>query len=173
MGSPRLAALNVLMTTHGVLFWLTLLGCVGCGLVGGVFFAFSTFVMASLTRLPSAQGIAAMQSINVVVLRPAFMIAMFGTAAACVALAVWSITRWHQPDAAYSLAASVLYLVGSVVVTAVFHEPRNKALNRMPPDTAEAAVRWRTYASAWTAGNHVRTLTCLSASALFAIALAV
>ncbi len=35
-----------------------------CGLVAGVFFAFSTFVMSGLARLPPADGIRAMQSIN-------------------------------------------------------------------------------------------------------------
>jgi uncharacterized membrane protein len=32
---------------------------VGAGLVGGVFFAFSTFVMKALSQLPAEQGIAA------------------------------------------------------------------------------------------------------------------
>jgi len=40
----------------------------GSALVGGIFFAFSSFVMKALARVPSAEGIAAMQSINVVVL---------------------------------------------------------------------------------------------------------
>ena len=44
---------------------LTLVTALGCGLNAGVFFAFSGFVMNGLRRLPAAQGIAAMQSINV------------------------------------------------------------------------------------------------------------
>ncbi len=39
----------------------------GSALVGGVFFAFSSFVMKALARVPSPEGIAAMQSINVVI----------------------------------------------------------------------------------------------------------
>ncbi len=39
-------------------------------LVGGVFFAFSSFIMKALARVPSAEGIAAMQSINVIVINP-------------------------------------------------------------------------------------------------------
>jgi uncharacterized membrane protein len=42
----------------------------GCGLIAGVFFAFSTFVMKALGSLLPAQGIAAMQSINLAVLNP-------------------------------------------------------------------------------------------------------
>ncbi len=52
----------------------------GSALVGGVFFAFSSFVMNALARVPSAEGIAAMQSINVVVINPAFLGAFMGTA---------------------------------------------------------------------------------------------
>lgn len=55
----------------------------GCGVAGGAFFAFSTFIMRALARLPAPQGIAAMQSINVVVITPLFMMALFGTGAAC------------------------------------------------------------------------------------------
>jgi uncharacterized membrane protein len=68
--------------TDGFLFGLTLFAALGCGLVAGVFFAFSTFVMKALARLPAPQGIAAMQSINVIVINPWFMTAFLGTAAA-------------------------------------------------------------------------------------------
>jgi uncharacterized membrane protein len=53
-----------------LLFALTLVAALGCGLMAGVFFAFSAFVMKALARLPLAQGIAAMQSINVAVINP-------------------------------------------------------------------------------------------------------
>ena len=36
---------------------------VGSALIAGVFFAFSTFVITALSRLPAEQGVAAMQSI--------------------------------------------------------------------------------------------------------------
>jgi len=45
-----------------LLFIVTLLAALGCGLIAGVFFAFSTFVMKALARLPTSHGIAAMQS---------------------------------------------------------------------------------------------------------------
>ena len=64
------------------LFALTLVTALGCGLNAGVFFAFSTFVMAGLRRLPAPQAIAAMQSINVTRRTPAFMTALLGTGAA-------------------------------------------------------------------------------------------
>ena len=59
---------------------LPLLVCLGAGTIGGVFFGFSTFVMKALAQLSEAQGIAAMQRINVVVLNPLFLGVFVGTA---------------------------------------------------------------------------------------------
>ena len=67
---------------------LTFLTALGCGLIAGVFFAFSTFVIKALGRLPPHEGIAAMQSINVVVLNPLFLAVFVGTAIACVLLVI-------------------------------------------------------------------------------------
>lgn len=49
----------------GWLFSLTLVAALGSGVVAGVFFAFSTFVMKALGHLSPPIGMAAMQSINV------------------------------------------------------------------------------------------------------------
>src|SRR5688572_13860507 len=86
---------------------LTLVAALGCGLIAGVFFAFSSFVMAALHRLPPAQGIAAMQSINRVVINPLFLGTFLGTAAACAALAARSLLAWDRPGAGYVLAGSL------------------------------------------------------------------
>src|SRR6476620_3456710 len=72
---------------------LTFIAALGSGLVPGIFFAFSNFVMKALARLPPAQGIAAMQSMNVIVLNRWF----FGTAACCLALAITTFVRWQRP----------------------------------------------------------------------------
>ncbi len=93
---------------------LTLVTVLGCGLSAGVFFAFSGFVMKALARLPAAHGIAAMQAINVAAVSVAFMLALFGTAAACVALGGWALAEWGQPFAPYLLAGSALYLAGVI-----------------------------------------------------------
>jgi uncharacterized membrane protein len=45
-----------------------MIALLGAAMIAGVFFAFSSFVMPALARLPAAGGISAMQSINVVVL---------------------------------------------------------------------------------------------------------
>ena len=71
---------------------LTGIAATGSATVGGVFYAFSTFVMPGLRALPPAEGAAAMQKINVAAVRPGLMIALFGTAAVCVAVGVGAAT---------------------------------------------------------------------------------
>ena len=156
--------------SRGVVFGLTLFSALGCGVIAGVFYAFSTFVMKALGRLPPAHGIAAMQSINVVVLNPWFLTPFVGTAAGCLALLIMALLRWHDPRAAYWLAGSVLYLAGTFVETGVVHVPRNDALAAAALEDPEAAKLWASYLSSWTAWNHVRTLAALGAAAAFTVA---
>lgn len=143
----------------------------GCGLIGGVFFAFSAFVMSGLSRLPPPQGVAAMQSVNVTAVTPVFMTALFGTALACLGLGVSAALRWQQPGAAYLLAGSVLYLTGTILVTVAFNVPLNDALAAADPNSASGADLWARYLTTWTAWNHVRTVTSLAAAASFTLAL--
>ena len=154
-----------------LIFPLTLFSALGCGLIAGVFFAFSTFVMKALARIPPAQGIAAMQSINVVVINPWFMVAFLGTAVGCLVLAVSSLFAWHKPGAIYMFAGSLLYLAGTILVTMVCNVPRNDALAAVDPVSADGASLWAGYVSSWTAWNHVRTAAALAAAASFTVAL--
>lgn len=151
---------------------LTLLSALGSGLIAGVFFAFSAFVMKALARLPAPQGIAAMQSINVVVISPLFMTALLGTAAACVILAISALVSWHRSGSAWLLAGSLLYLGGAIVVTRVFNIPRNDALAAAAATSTEGAVLWTRFSNTWTVWNHVRTLMALLAATCFTIRLA-
>lgn len=159
------------MTNHFTLFGLKLFAAIGCGLVAGVFFAFSTFVMPALARLHPAQGIAAMQSINITAINPLFMFAIFGTAAICCFLSIASCFKWHSPDTAYLLISSLLYLVGAVGVTIAFNVPLNDALAATKPDSSEGATLWTKYLSQWTAWNHIRTIAALVSATLFSISL--
>jgi len=155
----------------GLLVPLTLLAALGSGLVGGVFFGFSGFVMRALARLRPAQGIAAMQSINVVAVTPPLMIALFGSALACVALVVSSLFKWREPVAMLRLVSGGLFLVGTVLVTLVRNVPMNDALAAVDPDSADGAAQWVRYVPEWTAWNTVRTVAALAASAALTVAL--
>jgi uncharacterized membrane protein len=155
----------------GWLFILTLVTALGCGLVAGFFFAYSASVMQALARLPAAQGIAAMQSINVVVINPVFMGALFGTALACVVLVVAAFLEWGEAYAVYLLVGGVVYLVGVILLTMAYHVPRNNALAAADPNSPDAERLWSRYLKEWTAANHVRTVAPLAAATLLTIAL--
>lgn len=148
---------------------LTLVAAVGAALAGGVFLAFSTFVMDGLGRLPDRQGLAAMQRVNEAAPTPVFMVVLFGTALTCVGLAVSAVRRLGEPAALWQLVGCGLYLV-MIVVTVAYHVPRNNALALLDPAAAGSGERWRAYLSSWTAWNHVRTLTSAAGAAALAVA---
>lgn len=158
------------MVDHAILV-LTFIVAIGCGLVGGIFFAFSSFVMAALGRLPPHDGIAAMNSINVTVINPMFFLAFFGTGLLCLLLAAGSYVWWDQTSGKLILAAAVIYLAGCIGVTMAFNVPLNNALAAVPPGTPEATALWSLYLDKWTAWNTVRTVAPLVSAALFMAAL--
>ena len=149
---------------------LAFVGAVGSGLIAGVFFAFSAFVMKALARLPAAEGVAAMQSINVAVLNPLFLGAFAGTAAAGAVAVVASLTRWREPASLWLLLGGLLYVVGTFGVTAAFNVPLNESLARVSRGGGGLESRWGDYVRRWTAWNHVRTAAALAAAAAFALA---
>ncbi|HEY9645604.1 MAG TPA: anthrone oxygenase family protein [Chroococcidiopsis sp.] len=152
-------------------FPLKVFSILGCGLMAGVFFAFSSFVMGALALQPSAQGMTTMQAINITVINPSFMSAFIGTAIACLGLAIATLLRWHTPGAAYLLAGCLLYLIGAFGVTIAFNVPLNDALAIAKPTSEAGAALWSRYLVDWTAWNHVRTAAALAATALLSLAL--
>jgi uncharacterized membrane protein len=144
---------------------LSIVTALGAGVVAGVFFAFSNFAMAGLARIPPAEGIRAMQQINITVINPGFMTALFGTGLTCLAVIAVTLSDWDASHGWYLLAAALVYVVGSVGVTMAFNVPRNTVLARQEPTSAEAARVWERYLVEWTAWNSVRTAASLATTA--------
>lgn len=145
--------------------WTTLLilAAVGSGLIGGLFFIFSNTVMRAFDRLPAAGAIAAMNSINRVILNSLFFLAFFGTALLCVVLLVG---RLNSP---LVVAGALLYLVGSIGVTMACNVPLNERLEAVSPSANDLETQWHAYRGPWTRWNHVRTVACLLATVAFVI----
>ncbi|TPL78661.1 DUF1772 domain-containing protein [Mesorhizobium sp. B2-3-13] len=146
---------------------LTFIAALGAGVVGGVFFAFSNFVMPAFARLPAAGGIAAMNSINVTVITPMFMTALFGTGLVCIVLIAGALIGWNQPGSFWLLAGALIYLVGNPIVTMVFNVPLNDALAAVDPASSNGAAVWTSFLRNWVMWNHVRTVTAIVAMASF------
>lgn len=151
------------------LLLLVFVAALGSATAGGIFYGFSSFVMKALGRIAPEQGVAAMSSINVVVINPSFMLVFIGTTLVCLALAAGSILWWGEPSGKLVLAAALLYLAGSFGLTMLLHQPMNLKLAAMQP--AQALAFWPQYVATWTRWNHVRTAAPLLATALFIAAL--
>ena len=76
----------------------------GSDLIGGFFFAFSGFIMKALAHVPSTEGIAAMQSINMMGLDRWFPGAFIGTVAILIPLKGYVEVKKHHKDAGSSAA---------------------------------------------------------------------
>jgi uncharacterized membrane protein len=156
---------------RALLVALTSLSALGSALVAGIFFAFSTFVMEALSRLAPAQGIAAMQSINIVVVKSWFMAPFMGTVVTAAILALTAILLRDDPRAVWWLAGAALYVVGTFAVTIAGNVPLNDALAAVQPESSEGASVWTRYLKDWLWWNHVRTAASLAAAACFVLAL--
>jgi uncharacterized membrane protein len=150
-------------TVNNLLFIVTLLTALGCGLIAGTFFAFSSFVMSALARIPAPEGIRAMQSINIVVINPVFLGIFLGTAVLCAVLAIISLLNWSTPGSLWIFAGCLLYFFGTFVVTMAFNVPLNNALAVVDPASVEGTRIWENYLNVWTVWNTVRTLGALAA----------
>ncbi|ANL32623.1 DUF1772 domain-containing protein [Rhizobium phaseoli] len=143
----------------------------GSGLIAGIFFAFSTFIMTAFSRIPAEQGIAAMNSINVTIVRSPFMALFVPTAILCLVIAVLAVINWRGGVSALMLAGAAFYVVASFLSTIIFNVPMNDALEKVSGNGPEAVALWSTYLKDWTWWNHVRTVASLLASVAFVRAL--
>jgi len=156
--------------SSGAVRALTIACIAGAGLVAGVYFLFSNFVMRGLRSLPAPAGMAAMQSMNKAAPNPLFVLALVGTGIACAVLGVVAATSWSAPGAPWALVGSALY-VASLLVTMTYHVPRNNAFDLVDPSSPDAAGRWARYLSEWLPWNHARASAALASVVVLAISL--
>ena len=150
---------------------LTIYTAVGSGAAGGVYFAFSTFIMKALNRLPAGQSIDAMKAINKDAPgSPLFMLLLFVTAVTALILGIRALIRTGEPGGVLLVVGGALYLV-SLMVTMAYHVPHNDALMKVDSSAPSAAETWKSFIAGWNPWNHVRTVTALAAAASFTLAL--
>ncbi len=152
--------------TATLLTALTWFCALGCALIGGLYFAFSAFIMTALDRTGPEAGRAAMNSINAVILRSLFMPFFFGTTIGSLVLAIAGVIEMNW----LLIAGGTVYVVGMFIVTMARNVPLNNELMRA--EGHAGADAWRRYLAEWTRWNHVRTLSSLAAAALFIAVLA-
>lgn len=143
----------------------------GSATIGGVFFAFSSFVMTALARVPPPEGIAAMQSINVVVINRSFLGAFMGTAVLSIGMSVIALNSWGTVSAYLFLMGAGFYVIGTFLVTIFGNVPLNKQLAAISATDPDANYVWERYVNRWTMLNTVRTAAAMMAALMYALGL--
>ena len=134
--------------------------------LGGVFLAFSDFIMRALALSGAPAGITVMQSINREVFRWVFMALFLGMVPVSLLLAGHGLLVQGGAAGLIGLAG-VVYLLGVFGVTAAGNVPLNEALAGMDAASPEAQAMWQArYLPRWTLLNSLRTGACFLAAAL-------
>ena len=148
-------------------FFLIQFAILAYALVGGVFLAFSDFIMRSLALTGGYGGVEAMQTINREVFRWVFMALFLGMAAVSIVVAGYGIFGLSGPAGTLIMLAGLVYLIGCFGVTVFFNVPMNEALAGMELSSEATRDYWfQTYLPRWTFWNSVRTIACAISAAL-------
>jgi len=133
----------------------------GSGLMTGVYFAFSGFIMKAFRKIEPSHSVAAMNAINETILHSLFMPLFFGSSIISVLLVIVAINDWGESGAILALIAGLIYFIGMFICTIVFNVPLNNSLAKMEYGSGNAQQVWLHYMSNWTNWNHLRTISSL------------
>lgn len=148
-------------------FFLMQFAILAYALVGGVFLAFSDFIMRSLTLTGGNGGVETMQVINREVFRWVFMALFLGMAAVSLIVAGYGAFGVSGPAGTLIMMAGLVYLIGCFGVTVCFNVPMNEALAGMEMSSSTTRDYWfQTYVPRWTFWNSVRTFASAASAAL-------
>lgn len=136
-------------------------------LVAGVFQSFSDFVMRALATTPGEGGMAAMQRINVTVMRSWFLTSFMVLVPASLALGIHALASLDGAVALSLMLAAIIYVLGAFGVTMRGNVPMNNHLAALPAKDGSSQEYWRHYASRWTRFNHLRMFACIAAAACY------
>jgi len=156
-------------TLTDALLWFA---AISVGLMAGIYFTFSAFVMKSLGAIDAPAGMIAMRSINRVIVKSTFLPIFFASTFACMALASLAVFDIGATGARWSLAGGLTYFIGMFVVTVTCNVPLNNRLEASQPYDPQAPETWRIYLLVWTRWNHVRTIASTVSFALLIFAIA-
>lgn len=142
-------------------------------LMAGLFYAYSCSVNLGLGRLPDAEYLAAMQSINKAIRNPIFFMAFFGT---LVALPLSTWLYYGQPVSVRFLClltATIVSLIGAFGVTILGNVPLNETLavfNLQSASVEEIANQRAKFERPWNRLNTIRTIASTVALVLVIVA---
>lgn len=139
-------------------------------LVGGVFKAFSEFIMSGLLRAAPAGGIESMQHINRTVLKTEFVAALILIAIFSTTFAIYAVMQFNGPALGMLVFAPLVYVPSVFLMTIFGNVPMNKKLEALDHMSSEAELYWREYGRVWTRLNHFRSIGCIVTAGVYVIA---
>ena len=143
-----------------LLLWVDEIAIVSFGFIGGVYFAFSFFVMQSLSNTSSSVAIRTMNAINLVILKSPFMfLFIFSSLIACILFLENLILHTIISNEGF---ASLIFIVGMFLCTATKNVPLNNKLADYDFNdyTRNPTIEWNEYYKHWIKWNHLRTASC-------------
>jgi len=133
--------------------------------IGGVFLAFSDFLMRSFNLVTGQGGIESMQVLNVEIMRSVFMLLFIGLVPISLVIIVHAALNVEGTPRNLLMLAGGLYLAGVFAVTAIGNVPLNNQLAELAPSSSEALGFWKQhYMTRWVSLNTLRTIACMLAS---------
>ncbi|RIJ14803.1 anthrone oxygenase family protein [Henriciella mobilis] len=153
--------------TYEWTLYLCLFLALWSAVIGGVFSAFSEFIMAALLRAEPAGGIESMQQINKTVIRTQFVAGILLIAPASILFALYSLTVFEGAALAALIAAPLVYVPSVFLMTIIGNVPMNNRLDRLDHTSPDAQAYWARYGRDWTRLNHVRTLGSVATAVVY------
>ncbi len=151
----------VILASFGLALW--------SAVIGGVFSAFSEFIMSGLKRAAPASGIEAMQHINKTVLNTSFVLGLMAIAPLSIAMAYHGWMTQQGPVRTGLVTAAAVYVPAVFLMTLFGNVPMNNRLASLDHSSEEAAAYWKFYGRRWTRLNHVRTIGCVLISVSYLV----
>jgi len=151
---------------------ILILATLSTGIMAGIFFTWSNAVTTGLGRLSDLEYLNAFQSMNRTILNPTFFFAIFGP------VLLLPLSSYLQYKAAPNtlfwmlLAASLIYLIGVIVVTFTGNIPLNEILDKSALDgfsLQEGKSLRDNFENNWNSLNWIRTYSALGAFLLLII----
>ena len=156
------------MTYDWTVYFCLFLG-LWSAVVGGVFSAFSEFIMSALRQAEAESGINAMQEINKTVIKTQFVAGIILISVFSAVFGIYAAMQFSGSARIALILAPIVYISSVFLMTIAGNVPMNDKLERFDRRSAEAIAYWPTYVRVWTRLNHVRTIGSVATAAIYLI----
>jgi len=116
------------MDFDSIIPYVVVAAIAGAGIVTGLLFAFSNFIMRALAELQPDHGMFAMQQINEKIINPLFLFFFLGTPLLCLMIAGYCLLHLNDTHSVLLFFGSFGYIIGPFGITILCNVPLNDKL---------------------------------------------